>query len=144
MSFHLSSCNRPFRQKSPLTYFSVIITGILRIIYGYVPGSRLPSYGLAELWSATHVGTAIICSCLPPLRPLFFRASSKPPNGFSSARRRYYGIQDWAAKGARGVGESGGSGTSNTIEAIPLRSQESAPSRAKIPRTETLWLPDER
>lgn len=52
---------------------SVIITGILRVIYGYVPGSRVPSYSQAELWSSVHIGMAIICACLPPLRPLFSR-----------------------------------------------------------------------
>ncbi|MCJ1246023.1 hypothetical protein MMC30_003227 [Trapelia coarctata] len=143
--FPLSIIQPPLSPKVRANLFSVIITGTLRVIYGYVPGSRLPSYGLAELWSAVHIGTAIICACLPPLRPLFFRASaSKPSNGFSSARRRYYSIQDWAAKGVGSTGESNGSRNGNTVEAIPLRSQESQPSRVKVPRTETMWLPEER
>lgn len=123
---------------------SVIITGIIRVIYGYVPGSILPSYSKSEIWSTVHVGTGIACSCLPPLRPLFFRnSSSKRSKGFSSARRRYYGIQDWKAKGGSGTGQSA-SRAEETVEAIPLRSQPAEPSRIKIPRSVEVWVPHEQ
>ncbi|MCJ1251885.1 hypothetical protein MMC30_009123 [Trapelia coarctata] len=124
----------------------VIITGTIRVIYGYVPGSILPSYSKSEIWSTVHVGTGIACACLPPLRPLFFRSSaSKRSKGTSSLRRRYYGIQDWQAKGVGpgSSGVSGGSKTRDTIEEIPLRSQQAEPSRVKTPRSETTWLPED-
>ena len=54
-----------------LTFFSVLITGVLRVIYGYKPGSTNISFEKGEMWSAVHVGTAVICACLPTLRPLF-------------------------------------------------------------------------
>ena len=65
-----------------------MITGLLRVIYAYAPGSRVPSYSGADLWSAIHIGMAIVCACLPTLWPLVSRADF-----FGSARssisRRY-------------------------------------------------------
>jgi hypothetical protein len=55
---------------------SVIITGLLRVIYGYKPGSQNVAFSKAELWSGVHVGIAIVCACLPTLRPLFFRTAA--------------------------------------------------------------------
>lgn len=91
------------------------------------------------------MGTGIACACLPPLRPLFFRSSaSKPSHGFSSARRRYYGIHGWSGKGVGSPGVSGASRTEdNPIEVIPLKSQPAEPSRVMTPRAERAWLPDE-
>ena len=71
-------------------YASVIVSGLLRVIYGFASGgSRIPSYSGANLWSAIHIGTAIICACLPPIRPLINFPKSIP-SAFSSIRRRYY------------------------------------------------------
>lgn len=55
---------------------SVLVTGILRVAYSYVPGSRVPSYAGAELWSIVHIGMGVVCACLPPLWPLLVRAST--------------------------------------------------------------------
>ncbi|OTA95111.1 hypothetical protein M434DRAFT_29146 [Hypoxylon sp. CO27-5] len=53
----------------------VIITGIVRVAFGYQPGSRYPSYTNAGLWSEVHAGMAIICASLPIFKPLVNRIS---------------------------------------------------------------------
>ena len=52
---------------------SAIITGIIRTIYGYGPGRLIPTYTKSELWSVIHIGCAVVCACLPSLRPLVIR-----------------------------------------------------------------------
>ena len=98
---------------------SVIITGIIRVIYGYKPGSRVPSYSKAELWSTVHVGMAMVCACLPTLRPLIFRSSS---SATSSRRRRYtYGLRKWYGKSEPSSNSTEGPGAEHALEAQPLR-----------------------
>ncbi|KAL8800462.1 MAG: hypothetical protein Q9182_005174 [Xanthomendoza sp. 2 TL-2023] len=68
----------------------IIITGIIRVIYGYAPStSRIPSYTGADLWSSIHIGMAIVCACLPTLRPLVTR-SGIISTAYSSIWQRYY------------------------------------------------------
>ena len=55
---------------------SVIITGLVKVILGYVPGSRIPSYSRTEVWTTVHAGMAIVCACLPVLKPLLNRISN--------------------------------------------------------------------
>ncbi|KAI1328074.1 hypothetical protein F5Y16DRAFT_164960 [Xylariaceae sp. FL0255] len=51
----------------------VIVSGLLKVGYGYVPGSRQPSFSRTELWTTVHSGTGIICACLPVFWPLLVR-----------------------------------------------------------------------
>ncbi|KAI1090181.1 hypothetical protein F5B19DRAFT_494704 [Rostrohypoxylon terebratum] len=51
----------------------VIITGLVRVILGYPPGRRVPSYSNTEVWTSVHAGMSIVCACLPILRPLVRR-----------------------------------------------------------------------
>ncbi|KAF7947983.1 hypothetical protein EAE96_009052 [Botrytis aclada] len=60
----------------------VIVTGVVRVVLGYAPGSQNVDFPRAELWSAVHVGMAIVCACLPNFRPLLNRITA-------SARRLY-------------------------------------------------------
>ena len=69
------------------------MTGIIRVIYAYAPGSRIPSYSGADLWSAIHVGMAIVCACLPTLRPVFVFLGSFA-SAYSSLRRRIYSLRE--------------------------------------------------
>ncbi|CZT44361.1 related to integral membrane protein [Rhynchosporium secalis] len=62
----------------------VILTGLVRVITGYKPGSQNVAFLRAELWSAIHVCTAIICACLPTLRPVIKLTSAT----ISSLRRK--------------------------------------------------------
>lgn len=49
---------------------SVVMTGLVKVILGYVPGGRVPSYTKTEVWTTVHVGMAIVCACLPVCWPL--------------------------------------------------------------------------
>ncbi|KAI0184477.1 integral membrane protein [Xylaria flabelliformis] len=51
----------------------VILSGLLKAVYGYVPGSRQPSFSKTSLWTTVHSGTGIICACLPVCWPVFVR-----------------------------------------------------------------------
>ncbi|KAI3316618.1 hypothetical protein HD806DRAFT_542042 [Xylariaceae sp. AK1471] len=51
----------------------VVITGLVKVILGYPPGSRVPSYSNIEVWTTLHIGIAIVCSNLPILNPLLDR-----------------------------------------------------------------------
>ncbi|MCJ1444917.1 MAG: hypothetical protein MMC23_005421 [Stictis urceolatum] len=95
----------------------VVITGLLRVIYAYVLGRRVPSYTKAELWSAVHIGMAIVCACLPTLRRLVIR---KP---VTDTPRRYFGFRSWQSKGVSIQNSDQSKGA--VIEIIPLRHQES-------------------
>lgn len=68
------------------------MTGILRVIYGYASDSRVPSNSGADLWSAVHIGMAIVCACLPPLWPLFTRLDIFH-SAYFSIRQRYFALR---------------------------------------------------
>ncbi|KAI1207916.1 uncharacterized protein F4807DRAFT_452706 [Annulohypoxylon truncatum] len=53
----------------------VIITGIVKVVLGYDPPKRSPSFSQAEIWSAIHTCMATICACLPISRPLIRRVA---------------------------------------------------------------------
>ncbi|TVY50679.1 Satratoxin biosynthesis SC1 cluster protein 4 [Lachnellula cervina] len=75
----------------------VIITGLIRVVLGYKPGSQNVAFPKAELWSAVHIGIAIVCACLPTLRPLLNRATAS----VSSLSHRIYGTRS-GSKGTSG------------------------------------------
>ncbi|MCJ1358286.1 MAG: hypothetical protein MMC33_008285 [Icmadophila ericetorum] len=54
----------------------VIITGIIRLRYTYNSENNNTGYLKGILWSNIHLGTAIVCACLPALRPLFTHVAS--------------------------------------------------------------------
>ncbi|KAF4636853.1 hypothetical protein G7Y89_g1223 [Cudoniella acicularis] len=47
-----------------------VITGLVKTILGYIPGSRIPSYLKTEVWTTVHVSMSIVCACLPVCWPL--------------------------------------------------------------------------
>ncbi|KAI1177744.1 hypothetical protein F4777DRAFT_191828 [Nemania sp. FL0916] len=51
----------------------VVITGVIKVILGYPPNSRTPSYFNTEVWATVHTGIAIVCSSLPIFNPLLDR-----------------------------------------------------------------------
>ncbi|KAI0382500.1 hypothetical protein F5Y04DRAFT_252806 [Hypomontagnella monticulosa] len=51
--------------------FFVVASGLLKAIFGYIPGSRQPSFIQTQLWTTVHCATGIICACLPVCWPLF-------------------------------------------------------------------------
>ncbi|PQE04667.1 integral membrane Pth11-like protein [Rutstroemia sp. NJR-2017a BBW] len=58
---------------------------IVRVILGYAQGSQNVDFSKAELWSAVHVGMAIVCACLPSFRPLLTRITTTARRIYSSA-----------------------------------------------------------
>ncbi|KAI0887036.1 uncharacterized protein GGS22DRAFT_120698 [Annulohypoxylon maeteangense] len=51
----------------------VIITGIVKVILGYDPPKRAPSFSQTEIWAGIHTCIATISACLPIFRPLIHR-----------------------------------------------------------------------
>jgi len=48
----------------------VCVTGVIRLALTYIPGSDFISFSAALLWTNIHIGTAIICACLPLYAPI--------------------------------------------------------------------------
>ncbi|ESZ90140.1 hypothetical protein SBOR_9478 [Sclerotinia borealis F-4128] len=78
----------------------VVVTGIVRVVLGYAPGSQNVDFPRAELWSAVHVGMAIVCACLPNFRPLL--------NRITASARRLYGSAITSERDPNTNGSSGG------------------------------------
>jgi hypothetical protein len=57
------------------TVSSVVITGVVKVVLGYPPNSRVPSYSNTEVWATVHTGIAIVCSSLPVLQPFVDRVT---------------------------------------------------------------------
>ncbi|KAI1078185.1 hypothetical protein F5B20DRAFT_548367 [Whalleya microplaca] len=54
----------------------IIITGILKVVFAYTPGSRVPSYSNTQVWTTLHMGMAIVCASLPIFKALVSRIGS--------------------------------------------------------------------
>jgi hypothetical protein len=99
----------------------VIITGIIRVIYGYIPSSRAPEYTKSGLWSTVHIIMGIICACLPTLRPLFPRTHSLISHTSSAIRRRYYDFRGVEPKDLSASDSGIGSSTGYGLEVLPFK-----------------------
>jgi hypothetical protein len=60
------------------------VTGLVKVVLGYVPHSRVPSYSRTEVWTTVHAGMSIVCACLPIFKPLATRVGR---SGFVSRLR---------------------------------------------------------
>ncbi|TVY37562.1 Satratoxin biosynthesis SC1 cluster protein [Lachnellula occidentalis] len=115
----------------------VIVTGLLRVVLGYKPGSQNVAFPKAELWSAVHIGIAIVCACLPTLRPLLNRATAS----VSALSHRMKGTRS-STNGASGdyTGSSNaGSNNRGKAEDLALKNVSSANSPTD-PHADTLRL----
>ncbi|KAI0900213.1 hypothetical protein F4806DRAFT_455402 [Annulohypoxylon nitens] len=56
----------------------VIITGIIRVVLGYAPGSLWPSGFNSETWTLVHSAMSLVCASLPIFKPLVRRISKSP------------------------------------------------------------------
>ncbi|KAK7930980.1 hypothetical protein PG985_001692 [Apiospora marii] len=93
---------------------SVILSGLLKAIFGYIPGSRQPSFFRTQLWTTVHCGTGIVCACLPVCLPLLtqLRRSSGFP-GSSLFRKYWYRVSNRSSveqNGGNPRGEASGGG----------------------------------
>ncbi|KAI5918014.1 hypothetical protein F4810DRAFT_693973 [Camillea tinctor] len=84
----------------------VIISGVVKVILSYVPGSREPSFGRTEVWTTVHCCTGIICACLPVCWPLFVRLTNfsfRTWPSVSSLRKHWYSFSGWSSMERRSV-----------------------------------------
>ncbi|CAI6100699.1 unnamed protein product [Clonostachys chloroleuca] len=85
-----------------LTGLAVIITQVLRMIFGYNPdtgGDRsVTSLSRLSLWTGLHLGFAIICACLPVLR-VYLPADKWISN--SRLGHLYNSFSGWMSSGSR-------------------------------------------
>ncbi|KAK4171733.1 hypothetical protein QBC36DRAFT_89212 [Triangularia setosa] len=51
----------------------VVVTGIVKVALGYVPGGRNPNQFKTVLWATLHLTTAVICATLPIMNPMLRR-----------------------------------------------------------------------
>lgn len=65
----------------------VIITGIIRMAKVYKPGSADVDLTQGQIWLNVHLGTAILCACLPTYRPLVSRTQWPSFGTFGSHRK---------------------------------------------------------
>ncbi|KAI1486513.1 hypothetical protein F5X96DRAFT_654715 [Biscogniauxia mediterranea] len=84
----------------------VILSGLVKVILSYVPGSREPSFGRTEVWTTVHCCTGIICACLPVCWPLFVRLAKLNPSSWpavSSIRKHWYSFSGWSSVDRRSM-----------------------------------------
>ncbi|KAI0880336.1 uncharacterized protein GGS22DRAFT_182426 [Annulohypoxylon maeteangense] len=78
----------------------VILSGLVKVAFSYVPGSRNPSFSKTEVWTTVHCCTGVICACLPICWTLF-SGFARPRLGswlaISSIRKRWYGFSGWSS-----------------------------------------------
>ncbi|CAG9951302.1 unnamed protein product [Clonostachys rosea f. rosea IK726] len=75
----------------------VIISGLLKTVFGYIPGSRQPSFENTQLWTTIHICTGIICACLPVCWPLISRLGRIQPAIWSGATW----LRNYLSRGSR-------------------------------------------
>jgi hypothetical protein len=83
----------------------------------------VPEYTKAELWSTIHIGMAIVCACLPPVRPLYTGIASLLTKTSSSMRQRYYSARGQSSIAAKESTGSAISRSGDAIEILPLSHQ---------------------
>ncbi|KAF7513473.1 hypothetical protein GJ744_008767 [Endocarpon pusillum] len=71
----------------------VIVTGGLRVAYAYDPGSMIVAFTGAELWTSCHLGTSVICACLPTYRPLLARIAA-----MATSLHERYSYRSWRSR----------------------------------------------
>ncbi|KAI0470515.1 hypothetical protein GGR56DRAFT_660659 [Xylariaceae sp. FL0804] len=95
----------------------VIITGLVKVIVGYPPGSRVPSYSNTEVWTTVHAGMSIVCASLPILGPLIHKITESSLilrlRSSISMRQRAKGTHVYEVYGVGGEGPVSGSKGSN-------------------------------
>ncbi|KAM3080440.1 hypothetical protein ACMFMG_005395 [Clarireedia jacksonii] len=70
----------------------VIITGLVKVVLSYAPGSREPSFNKTEIWTTVHCGIGMVCACLPVCWPLIAHMAQLR---FSSVQKRWNRVSSW-------------------------------------------------
>ncbi|KAI1768873.1 hypothetical protein GGR53DRAFT_476174 [Hypoxylon sp. FL1150] len=103
----------------------VIISGIVKVVLSYAPGSRNVASGDTEVWTTVHWCTGIICACLPVCWPIFLRLAKLSPSTWSvasSLRKRLYSFSGWSSinRGAQRTATRYFERSDNTTEGLEL------------------------
>ncbi|KAI1184330.1 hypothetical protein F5B17DRAFT_433715 [Nemania serpens] len=96
---HLTTRKRIAISSVFLVGIFVIASGLLKAGYGYVPGSRQPSFLRTSIWTTVHSGTGIICACLPVCWPLIARFREPkdwPWVRYLASHERWYSLSGWS------------------------------------------------
>jgi hypothetical protein len=91
-----------------------------------MPGSQSVAFGKAGIWSAIHVCMAIVCACLPALRPLFTTIFDFIGQTTSTIRERSSSLRGRSSKGDIDSDRTERPRNAETIEVLPLRHQQAA------------------
>jgi hypothetical protein len=75
---------------------SVIVTGIVKVVFSYVPNSRLPSFDRTMIWTTVHCGIGMVCACLPVCWPLITRITK---NCTTLALKQWHRLSGWTLIG---------------------------------------------
>jgi hypothetical protein len=97
----------------------VILSGVVKVILSYIPGSRQPDFSRTALWTVVHVCTGIICACLPVCWPVLKRLGGSKrfvSSSLNSSHSRWYDTSGWSvlhrsrrsASQGQNLGEFGG------------------------------------
>ncbi|KAI1077954.1 hypothetical protein F5B20DRAFT_248573 [Whalleya microplaca] len=84
--------------------FFAVLSGLVKVIVSYVPGSRNPEFSKTIVWTTVHAGTGIVCACLPVCWPLFVRLtrlSLSPWPVVSSIQKHWYSFSGWSSMDRR-------------------------------------------
>jgi len=98
----------------------VIITNIVRITKSFEPGNQLIDLMLDIFWLDIHVGTSIICACLPTYRPIITKGISSISGSF----QKYYGSSFKTGSGASASNPNNSSSKHNDTSGISSNSRD--------------------
>ncbi|PQE06685.1 integral membrane protein [Rutstroemia sp. NJR-2017a BBW] len=70
----------------------VIVTGIVKVVLSYAPGSREPSFNKTEIWTTVHCGIGMVCACLPVCWPVIARLAQLR---FSRIQESWHRVSIW-------------------------------------------------
>lgn len=85
---------------------SVVVSGLVKAIFGYIPGSRQPGFSKTQLWTIVHCATGIVCGCIPVCWTLLNHLDIFKPRtwpGVSRFKRYWYTRGGWSSVEKRGT-----------------------------------------
>lgn len=77
---------------------SVVLSGVIKTILSYAPGSQKPDFRRTSLWTLIHICTGIVCACLPVCWSVFVRVGGIKRPDFAPSlhiRDTWYKISGW-------------------------------------------------
>ncbi|KAL9049433.1 MAG: hypothetical protein Q9162_007219 [Coniocarpon cinnabarinum] len=112
---------------------SVCVTGIVRLSLTYIPGSEFINFSQGQLWSNIHLGSGIVCACMPLYRPLVLESA-----GIFS--KTYQKLSD--ALSSRGKDYSSSDYTNDSEQYRKMNGSSSARNRSQ--EQQSAWIPLEK